>query len=123
MHALPDSSSTSQGASVHLVSGDSFGSLEAKLSHAAKHAYETFQYAFWLPGQSMTMGEIRDALRRLYGDAVDRELEQHFFDRQDAASARRKCECGKPHYKTTEDGARLCKECFDAVPTAHEYEN
>lgn len=33
-----------------------------------------------------------------------------------AAFARWKCECGKPHYKTTDDGARLCKECFNACP-------
>lgn len=33
-----------------------------------------------------------------------------------AAYARWKCECGKPYNKTTDDGARLCKECFIACP-------
>lgn len=59
-------------------------SRDDALSPAAKHAYETFLYAFWLPGQTMTMGELRDALRKLYGEAVDRELEQHFHDRREA---------------------------------------
>lgn len=84
MHAPPDSRDTSARPSVHPVSGDLFGPLEDKLSPATEHAYETFQYAFWLPEQSMTVGELRDALRRLYGEAVDRELEQHFHDRREA---------------------------------------
>ena len=61
-------------------------------SPAAKHAYETFLYAFWLPGQTMTMGELRDALRKLYGEAVDRELEQHFHDRREAVLPNNKTE-------------------------------
>ena len=60
---------------------------EAALSAAAKHAYETLLYAFWLPEQSMAMGELRDALRRLYGDAVDRELEQYFYNSAAIAQA------------------------------------
>lgn len=75
----------SQGApTTSLAPGNLFGPLEARLSPAAKHAYETFQYAFWLPNQEMTMGELRNTLRQLYGEAVDRELEQHFRDRREA---------------------------------------
>ena len=83
-HARKAKVRSSRGQPAPVGSGDLFGPLEAKLSPAAKHAYETFQYAFWLPEQSMTMGELRDALRRLYGEAVDRELEQHFHDRRQA---------------------------------------
>lgn len=26
------------------------------------------------------------------------------------------CECGMPAERTTDDGVRLCKKCYDAVP-------
>lgn len=88
MHALPDSRDTSARPSVHLVSGDLFGALEAQLSPHAKHAYETYTIAFWRDGQDMTVGEMRRAIRALYGDAVDRELEQHMEDRRQAVYPR-----------------------------------
>jgi hypothetical protein len=34
-----------------------------------------------------------------------------------AAYARWKCECGNAYYKTTDDGVKLCKECFNACPS------
>jgi hypothetical protein len=88
MHALPDSRDTSARPSVHLVSGDLFGALEAQLSPHAKHAYETYLIAFWREGNDMTVGDMRRAIRALYGDAVDRELEQHFEDRRQAVCPR-----------------------------------
>lgn len=87
-HATNDSAERSEPAPIARVgsvagSASGFAELEDMLTPAAKHAYETFLYAFWLPNQTMTMGELRDALRKLYGDAVDRELEQHFHDRRE----------------------------------------
>lgn len=61
-----------------------FEELEAKLSPQAKHAYETYLIAFWRIGNEMTVGEMRKAIRDLYGAAVDRELEQHLEDRRNA---------------------------------------
>lgn len=84
MHALPDSSSTPQGASVHLVSGDLFGPLEAQLSPHAQHAFQAYLIAIWQPDQTMTVRELRNAIRLIYGDAVDREIEQHMHDRREA---------------------------------------
>jgi hypothetical protein len=102
MHALPDSRDTSARPSVHLVSGDLFGALEAQLSPHAKHAYETYLIAFWREGNDMTVGDVRRAIRALYGDAVDRELEQHFEDRRQAVYPR------SPNTKITHEplGAR-----------------
>lgn len=70
------------------MSGDLFGALEAQLSPHAKHAYETYLIAFWREGNDMTVGDMRRAIRALYGDAVDRELEQHFEDRRQAVCPR-----------------------------------
>ena len=88
MHAPPDSRDTSARPSVHLVSGDLFGALEAQLSPHAKHALETHTIAFFREGQEMTVGELRAAVRNLYGPAVDDELERHFEARRQAVYPR-----------------------------------
>lgn len=72
----------------HVGSSDLFGALEAQLSPHAKHAYETYTIAFWRDGQDMTVGDMRRAIRAIYGDAVDRELEQHLEDRRQAVYPR-----------------------------------
>lgn len=81
-------SATQQGQRESVGSGDLFGALEARLSPHAKHAYETYVIAFWRDGQEMTVGQMRSAIRALYGDAVDRELEQHMEDRRQAVYPR-----------------------------------
>lgn len=65
-----------------------FEELEAKLSPHAKHAYETYVIAFWRKDSDVTVGEMRRAIRSLYGESVDRELEQHFEDRRNAVVPR-----------------------------------
>lgn len=52
--------------------------LEASLSSDAKHAIETHTIAFFRDGQDMTVGELRAAIRALYGPTVDDELERYF---------------------------------------------
>jgi hypothetical protein len=73
---------------VRLGSGDMFGALEAQLSPHAKHALETHTIAFFREGQEMTVGELRAAVRNLYGPAVDDELERHFEARRQAVLPR-----------------------------------
>ena len=75
-------------ATVSVVSGDWFGALEAQLSPHAKHALETHTIAFFREGQEMTVGELRAAVRNLYGPAVDDELERHFEARRQAVLPR-----------------------------------
>jgi hypothetical protein len=61
-----------------------FTPLEAKLSPHAKHALEAYVIGFWRGDQELTVRQLRDAIRSIYGAAVDRELEQHFGERRDA---------------------------------------
>lgn len=61
-----------------------FHALEAQLSPHAKHAHETYVIAFFREGQDATVGQIRRAVRLLYGPAVDDELEKHFEARRQA---------------------------------------
>jgi len=84
-HAEKDSIERSEPAALPaLCSGDLFGPLEAQLSPHAQHAFQAYQIAFWQPEQTMTVRELRTAIRRIYGEAVDRELEQHLSDRREA---------------------------------------
>ena len=66
----------------------SFAPLEARLSPHAKHAFETYVIAFFRDGQEATVGQLRAAIRTLYGETVDCELEQHFEDRCQAVLPR-----------------------------------
>ena len=59
-----------------------FSELEAGLSHNAKHAYETYCIAFWRDRNEMTVGDMRRAIRALYGSAIDDELERHLEARR-----------------------------------------
>lgn len=59
-----------------------FQDLEAKLSAHGKHAFETYQIAFWRSGQKMTVGEIRASIRALYGEVIDEELEEYLKERR-----------------------------------------
>lgn len=68
-----------------------FSAADARLSANARHAYETYLLAFWREGNDMSVGETRRAIRALYGDAVDSELEQYFADRRDAILPTRLC--------------------------------
>jgi hypothetical protein len=65
-----------------------FTPIEAQLSPHAKHAYETYTIAFWRNGNDMTVGEMRAAVKALYGDEVDRELEAHLEARRKAVLPR-----------------------------------
>lgn len=56
--------------------------FEAALSPKAKHAMETYCIAFTDGGPSMTVRELRTMISRLYGKAVDDELEKHLADRR-----------------------------------------
>lgn len=58
-----------------------FAPLEAKLSPHAKHVYEAYITAFWRAEQTATVGQIRAAIKLIYGADMDHELEQHIKDR------------------------------------------
>lgn len=59
--------------------------LEVELSPHAKHAFETYLIAFEKGDQNMTVLELRKMIVRLYGKAVDAELENYLFDRRSIA--------------------------------------
>lgn len=75
-----------------------FAPLEAQLSEAAKHAYAAYCLGFVMGDPTMTVRELRTYIRRIFGDAVDCELEQHM-------AARRAAVMPQPNNETTNSGA------------------
>lgn len=66
------------------MSNDMFTELEAKLSPAAKHAYEAYLIGLWREDQCATIGQLRTAITLIYGKSVDEELERYTQARREA---------------------------------------
>ena len=65
-----------------------FEILEAALSPRALHAYQAYMIAFQHGDPNMSVGELRTAIRRIYGEAVDQELERYLDARRAAVLPR-----------------------------------
>lgn len=61
-----------------------FDALEAQLSPEAKHAMQAYKIGFTQGDPTMTVRELREAIRKIYGQEVDQELSRHLSARVNA---------------------------------------